>query len=342
MAVYEIHETYPGGRGEALGALARAPIQAFLQDDLAQVLRLRRKPLAVGRLLAVAGAYHAYLHEHLPHLAEEVAGLARGADITVEQAMLLQCRRELCGWDEDCTLVADARAGGGVIAQTIDLAGDLALHVGAVHYRHGTRDGGALWTWNYTGLLGYMGMNGHGLAVGINMVLSEGWGIGVPPYLLVRHLLGFAKLDECIAEISRLRCASSRSLILLQDGRLLNVEMTVDRHRHLQGDRLGHSNHYLHPELQDSERLIDGASSHGRLERILALAGVADAEGGLTSPALRAILADHKELPGSICHHDMGMMRGHTVSAVILHPQQALVEACFGYPCRDPFTTFQL
>ncbi|MDF5731652.1 MAG: C45 family autoproteolytic acyltransferase/hydrolase [Rhizonema sp. PD38] len=340
MQIYDIHETSSEARGEALGVLSRQTIKEFLQDGLAQINLIRTHPLPREKALAHALRYFDCLQHHLPLLAAEIAGLAKGADISLAEAMLLQCRRELIGWDEDCTLLAfHSPEQGAVIAQTIDLSGHLAEHVGAVCYRHATRDGGDLLTWNYSGLLGYLGINAHGLAIGINMVLAANWQIGIPPYLLVRHLLTLSTLDECLQEIARLPRASSRSLVLAQGEQLINLEMTVDQHRYLHGSMLVHSNHYLHTDFQPLDLLQKTSSSRTRQDRISELAA---SHSQLHPAVLRKILADHKELPGSICFHHDDITRGHTVSAAILLPGQRRMEVSFGAPCSAPFVNLAL
>lgn len=340
MQIYDIHETSAAARGEALGVLSRQAIKEFLQDGLAQINRIRPHPLPREKALAYALCYFDCLQHHLPLLAEEVAGLAKGADISLAEAMLLQCRRELIGWDSDCTLLSfHSPEQGAVIAQTIDLSGHLTQHVGAVRYRHGTRDGGGLLTWNYSGLLGYLGINSNGLAIGINMVLAANWQIGIPPYLLVRHLLTLSTLDECQQEIARLPRASSRSLVLAQEEQIINVEMTVEQHRYLRGSIIVHSNHYLHPDFQPLDLLPETSSSRARQDRMLELA-VSPSQ--LHPAVLRKILADHKELPGSICFHHDDIKHGHTVSAAILLPGQQRMEVSFGNPCSAPFINLPL
>lgn len=338
--IYDIDETNAAARGEALGVLSRQAIQEFLQDGLAQINLLRTQPLPREQALALALRYFDCLQHHLPLLAEEVVGLAKGADISVAEAMLLQCRRELIGWDEDCTLLSyHSPEYGVVIAQTIDLSGNLAAHVGAVRYQNATRDGGGLLTWNYSGLLGYLGINAHGLAIGINMVLAANWQVGIPPYLLVRHLLTLSTLDECLQEIARLPRASSRSLVLAQGKQLVNVEMTVDEHRYLHGSLIAHSNHYLHTDFQPFDLLPKTSSSRARQDRISDLAA---SYSQLHPAVLREILADHKELPGSICFHNGNITYGQTISSAILIPRQQRMEVSFGSPCVAPFINLAL
>ncbi|VVM92290.1 hypothetical protein PS862_02672 [Pseudomonas fluorescens] len=340
MAVYEICETDPGRRGEAYGFAARDLIRLFLDDGLAQVNRLRRVPLAQEEVMGISRQFLAVLHDHLPGLGQEVLGLARGADITPEQAMLLQIRRELTGWGEDCTTLAfiDPEEGG-TIAQTIDLSGDLRDYLCALRYRGATEHAGDILMWAYTGLLGYAGINSHGLAVGINMVIGGVWRVGVPPYLLVRQLLGKTSIEACLEEIVRIPRASSRSLTLAQGGRLLIVEMTVLGHRVLEGSVLTHCNHFLHPDFTGEEQVSSQSTTYLRTQ---VLDSALSHDPRLDIARARILLADHTNSPASICAHGREFKQGKTVSALVMSPAKGDLQICFGKPCSAPFERFSL
>ena len=217
MTVYDIHETTPLARGEALGILSQRAIKDFLNDEVAQINKIRNHPSSRDKLLAQALRYFECLQYHLPDLAEEVRGLSLGADISLPEAMLLQCRRELIGWGEDCSLLASrCPEHGAFIAQTIDLAGDLAPYIGAVRYHCATRYGGSIAIWNYCGLLGYLGINSHGLAIGINMVLAANWRIGIPPYLSsnILKIIGGTRKDRGSSNFSKSSISCNRDNLL--------------------------------------------------------------------------------------------------------------------------------
>jgi hypothetical protein len=331
----------PRKRGRALGEAMGARIRAFLERDLAHVNRVRRVPLDRARARVLALSHGRAVGAALPDIDEEIRGLAEGAGIAYEDALLLQARRELIGNGEDCTLVAlRDPCGGAVLAQTVDLPGDLTEEGHMLRVRGGTRAGADILMWTHTGLLGYLGLNGHGLAVGINMVLSSGWRPGVPPYLLVRHLLALADVEACLAEIARIPRASSRCLTLADASRTVMVEMTVDAHRAIEVDGPAvHCNHYLHPDFRPLDRIFSGSSTFVRTTRLDALLARA---GAPTVDDARAWLADHGGAPASICAHDRGATRGRTVAAVVQHAAEGVVEAARGTPCTASFHAFAL
>ena len=89
------------------------------------------------------------------------------------EAVLLQVRREILGYQKlptmgDCTTYA--RTGPDpVLAQTVDLNGDLDDHIAVLDVATGARRSLVL---SFGGLLGYLGVNDAGLAVGLNLVLG--------------------------------------------------------------------------------------------------------------------------------------------------------------------------
>lgn len=332
----------PRARGRALGEAMGARMRTFLDRDLAHVNRVRRTALDRAAARDRALAHGRVIQAALPEIDEEIRGLAEGAGIAYEDALILQARRELIGSGEDCTLVALRGPGGGaVLAQTVDLPGDLMAEGHMLRVRGGTRGGADILMWTHTGLLGYLGLNGHGLAVGINMVLCGGWRPGVPPYLLVRHLLGQASVEACLAEIARIPRASSRCLTLADASRIVIVEMTVDAHRTIEVDGpTVHCNHYLHPDFMPLDRIFSGSSTFARTRRLEAL--LARVGGNPTVGDARSWLADHDGAPAGICAHDQGAARGRTVAAVVQYAAEGVIEAARGTPCAAPFHSFAL
>ncbi len=126
-------------------------------------------------------------------------------------AWLLQLRRELLGYSRvtagDCTAYA---AAGGVLAQTVDLNGNLDDQIAVLEVAGPPRRSLLL---SFGGLLGYLGVNDAGVAVGLNLVLGGTWRPGVPPYLAIRHVLDTAEsVDhavECVGRAATIRAAWS-------------------------------------------------------------------------------------------------------------------------------------
>ncbi|KUZ76033.1 peptidase C45 [Burkholderia ubonensis] len=245
--------------GRRHGAALRDAIGRFLTDRIARLAPLVTH--ARLRELAPLVASHARVIERaLPDLAEEVHGLAEGAGITLEDAYLLQLRRELAGFRRipargDCTTFARHANGQAVVAQTIDLNGDMAGELSVLEIAPDA-GGAPVALVSFTGLLGYLGINGHGVAIGLNLVLGGEWRPGIPGYLTIRHLLDTcASVDECVDTLRRLPRASSRALTIADARRVVTVETLPDDLVVIEGVEHAHTNHFLHPAFAAGDAL---------------------------------------------------------------------------------------
>ena len=161
-------------RGAGLGAQLGARIRTFLAEDMARINRVRAQPLAREAALRYVARVAPIVEAEVPEIAQAVRGLAAGASIAYADAMLLQFRRELISAaDDDCTTVAGFNENGAFVAQNVDLAGDLEDLGIVVRERPSEPGEPDVLMFTHVGLLGYLGLNSAGLAVGINMVLSE-------------------------------------------------------------------------------------------------------------------------------------------------------------------------
>lgn len=299
MTAGEVAVVHAGGDpyevGRAHGGARAGALRAFVDDGLCRLNRVVRPALSMDALRPAIRAHGAVIEAATPNLAEEVRGLAAGAGISHDEALLLQLRREVMGYRRvrpsgDCTTYARAGAEP-VLAQTVDLNGNLDDQLAVLDI-----DRRSL-VLSFAGLLGYLGVNSDGLAVGLNLVLGGRWWPGLPPYLAIRHLLDTAgDVAEAIEILRGLPLASSRSIMLCDPERVAYVEILADEQRVVRGADLTHTNHYLHPDLAPHDELNVFArnSSTRRLDAcragLAALpdgAGVADHFALLAEPPIR-------------------------------------------------------
>lgn len=275
--------------GRQHGAARAETLRAFLGDGLARLNHLLDTPVSLASLLPTITAYQAAIESAAPELAEEIRGLAAGAGISHQEALLLQLRRETVGYRStrrrphgDCTTYAQVDGHRTVLAQTVDLNGDLDDQTAVLSVRR-AGSGREVLMLSFGGLLGYLGMNSDGLAVGINLVLGGRWRPGLPPYLAVRHVLDSAgSVDDALGVLDGLRPAGSRTLTLCDRGRAVCVEFLDGRMRVLEGERPVHTNHFLHPDLapEDELNVFARNSSRRRLEACTARLDALPAEAG--------------------------------------------------------------
>lgn len=329
----------PFDLGKAHGAALADRLRAFLDDGLARLALLLPEPVTLAGLRPTIEAYRAAVTEATPRLAEEVDGLAAGAALDADEAWLLQLRREILGYSKiptagDCTTYA--RAAGPVLAQTVDLNGNVDDQISVLDVASPI---GRTLVLSFGGLLGYLGLNSHGLAIGLNLVLGGDWRPGLPPYLAIRHLLDTAtNVGEALDVLRGLRLASSRSLTLCDRERAVWVEILGDDLRVVEAAETVHTNHFLHPDFAARDEL-NVFARNSSVRRLTAaetalddMPADADAEehfAALSTAPIR--VPDHGDI-----------RRERTVAAAVLLPAAGELRLRPGDPALATTQTFRL
>lgn len=339
---YEAGFRHGVARGQAL--------HAFLDDGLARLNRLLPAPVSLDSLRPRLAAYDAEIRAATPELAEELNGLAEGAGIGREEALLLQVRREILGYSRipahgDCTTYAcpgsasDPEGRPAVLAQTVDLNGDLDDQIAVLDVARSGAAGRRALVLSFGGLLGYLGINSDGLAIGLNLVLGGDWRPGLPPYLAIRHLLDHAScVDEAIAMVQKIRLASSRALTFCDVSKAACVEIVGDEYRVLEGRELLHTNHFLHPDFEACDEL-NVFARNSSLQRLKAC------EAGLSALPQAVSVEDRFKMLSTapIRVADTGdIRRERTVAAVVMLPGRGELHVRPGDPSRSATVSFTL
>jgi isopenicillin-N N-acyltransferase like protein len=321
-------------------------LRAFVDDELCRINRLAPAPITLAELSPVLAEYAAVIATATPALAEEIAGLASGAGITLEQAVLLQARREIIGYQKipargDCTTYASLSGGPSgvpVLAQTVDLNGNLDDQIAVLDVGLAGSPRRAL-VLSFGGLLGYLGINSDGLAIGLNLVLGGSWHPGLPPYLAIRHLLDTAaSVDQALAILSDLPLASSRSLTMCDRSRLACVEILGSQMRVTASEQSAHTNHYLDPDFAAADELNIFARNSSMQRLKACKSALAETTSGIEVEGHFGLLAQP-----SICVADTGdIRRERTVAAVVMLPGRGELHVRPGDPSRNGTQIFRI
>jgi len=292
-----------------------------------------------------AMAFLPHIENLSPQFVEEVRGLASGAGLSFEHALLCQVRSEASRADPDaCTAFAltreATRTGAPLAGQNQDLPpeyGDLGIVL------HLTPDDGRppAITFTFAGQLGYMGMNRLGVAHFANAVGDFQWRMGLPHYPLKRRLLELRTVDECLQLLSRHRMCSAANMVVCDgDGAIADVEIRPEAIAVYEGEieacRL-HTNHYVTPEFSPFET-FGSPGAPARLERLQDL--VREAWGDITVEAMKGVLADHEGDPGGICRHGTG--GSHSVAGYIAEPAAQVFHVRRGHGCTGSWRAYQV
>lgn len=280
-----------------------------------------------------------------PRFIDEVRGLADGAGISFEEALLCQARAEAAHThDGGCSafaLTGSATADGRPLAgQNQDLEPEYADV--AILLRMKPDDGRprAL-MFTFAGQLGYAGMNAHGVAHFANALYDCPWQPGLPHYPLKRLMLEQPSVDACISLLRENPTCSAANVVLCDgNGRVADVEVRPDGIAVFQDahpDARLHTNHYLTPEFSALET-NSLADSCPRLDRLRDL--IRSAWGTITVDTLKVLLADHAGDPGGICRHgERGM---HSISGYIADPANRVLHVRRGHGCLGSWEAYDI
>lgn len=296
-------------------------------------------------LCAAALKFQPLMEKLSPRFVEEVRGLAAGADLSFEEALLCQVRGEAAQVrDEACTafaLTGKATKGGKTLAgQNQDLApeyGDFAILLRIDPSDERPR----MLMFTFAGQLGYSGLNEHGIAHFANALYDCPWQMGLPHYPIKRVCLeqtNLSGIDRVLSDHPT--CSAGNMVICTGKGEVADYEIRPEGPARYYGDdedSIIHANHYLTDDYGHHET-NSLADSCPRAERMRAL--VDEAYGDVTVDTMKSILADHKGDPAAICRH--GAVDMISVSGYIADATNRVLHVRKGHGCTGTWTAYDV
>lgn len=345
MAIKLIRATgTPFERGRAIGRGLRAEMDA----SLAFVDRyLAAHGVDAASLDRILTPYIAASEAALPHLVEQIRGIADGADQPFATVMAANAFEEIYGQVElgigrlapleRCTDVVVDTSDGPLLGHTEQwYAGDDGA-VGIVIDI--PDDGPAVLAPVVAGTLPLVGINEHGVAVGAMSLSARDERVGIPRALIARDVMDARDAADAAARASRPGRAGGYSYQLaFPDDAALVVETTGTRHAVYAGHV--HTNHALDGSVAEVT-FPPSPGSLGRFARASALCDQVDP----TLAGLTSILADHGAQPQAICVHPdpADGDEGSTILfAMIADPVRRTLSIASGHACTGTFETFGL
>jgi isopenicillin-N N-acyltransferase-like protein len=319
------------------GAQAAAMIERYV------LLTERLTHLSRDRLCRNAMAFLPLIEAFSPAYVEEVRGLAAGAEISFEEALLCQARAEagytLEGGCSSFALTGAATANHQTLAgQNQDLPPEYSDVAILLHVKPSDGRPRAL-MFTFAGQLGYVGMNQTGMCLFANALYDAPWQLGLPKYPMKRVLLEQTSVQAGIDLLARFRLCSANNLVLADgQGGLADVEERPDGVAVFQDDppqRRLHTNHYVTDEFKafETNSLPDSCPRLDRLRKL-----IEDNWGALSVDRMQTILADHDNDPGGICRH--GSCGLHTISGYIAEPAHGVLHVRRGHGCLGTWQTY--
>jgi isopenicillin-N N-acyltransferase-like protein len=299
-----------------------------------------------------ARKYLPFAEESVPQYVEELEGMADGAELDLNDLLVLNCVEAITedALHTGCTSLAAAP----------EVTADGSLLVGhnedwlpddqnTVYLIHATPDDEpAYLAITYGGLLPNIGFNEHGIAQCCDSVYPNDARIGVPRIFVSRAVLAARTPANAIrAALNRRRAAGYNHLIVHVSGEIYNVEVSAEDFDVIYGldGTLAHTNNYLSRRMRaiekDSEELIASRVRYNRATRLMR-----SQRGKLSLKSFQAILSDHVNYPQSICNHidedDPPLERQQTIASLLMDLTTQTMYVTWGPPCQAEYHSYKL
>jgi isopenicillin-N N-acyltransferase-like protein len=338
--------------GQQYGEAARQQIHFNLE----RYWKLLKKEAFMDRGLAMVFIpYHLEaIEKYSRDIFDEMRGIASGANLTLEEVAVLNCRSELLAHADDVSFVEctslyaapESTTGETLLAQNWDWY-DL-FRGGTVLLQIEQQGKPTVLTLTEAGIVGKIGMNSAGIGICLNLLKSRKKGNGVPIHVMLRKGLE-AKQPNLASEAIYCadRAGSGNVIIAHREGEAVDFEITPDFIGLLypQDGLLVHTNHFLSPSLQAGDLAIAESQSsiwrYGRALRLLRLMN-----GQITVEGVKEILRDHFSSPYCICRHPELIPDNDqpvaTLASVIMDLSAGEMHVSAGEPCREAYTTYRI
>jgi isopenicillin-N N-acyltransferase like protein len=296
----------------------------------------------VGRFVA---PYRRAAERELPELAALLDAIAAGAEVAPEELWAVNALEELeplfvLTLPPRCSTFTVVTPGVTLLAHNEQwLAGDrdnLALVV-----ERSTAGDPPLVSPTVACCLPAVGLNGAGLAQGIDSLAATDDRTGVPRVLVSRHTLAASGRDDALRRAAVAgRAGGYAHVFACRGGDTFTLETSSTGTALLEGPG-AHTNHYLDPALAASGAQ-PGAGSVARLGRLEQLLR----EGAPTSVEdAMAILRDHASAPQAICEHgdpDEDEDASVVLFSMVCELEEGRMWVAPGNPCETPFEEVDL
>lgn len=336
----------PFERGVVLGTMQKDSIHAHLSSIYDHFSRGEKLASLKRKISCFLTPYIKLATENELNSIDEVKGLAKGANISLRDAFLLQYKREalsILSSPQPSPILPECSVFSSLIdshesmlAQTIDLGTDTHFSFSCIVREKLNKN--TVLQYSQPGQLGYLGMSSAGICICISVVSLQFWQPGVSISLIVRALLDMSDLDECVSFIKKIKRSSARALTLMQNNTTLHVEFTTTEVRIVKEQYPVHTNHFLHSDFQKYNPSYNRFMTYSRKDYIK---HHISCKKGLTIKCIKKILQAHQ--PESlICFHKDQLGFVYTAAAVIMLPLAGVMKVVMGYPCQEKFETYSL
>ncbi|WP_043531479.1 C45 family autoproteolytic acyltransferase/hydolase [Litchfieldella xinjiangensis] len=274
-----------------------------------------------------------------PAILDEIEGIAQGAGIAFDDVLALNCRSEisLTRASGGCSAFTLHRQGQQWLAQNWDWRPDQQANVVVLDIE--ADDKARLASVGEAGMVGKIGLNAHGIGVGLNAIRSQTCGDGLPIHVALRKMLECTDFESARRVAHDDRVASPAHILLASaGGKAVGLEVHPGPPGELTPRRglVTHTNHLYSEGATETVRDYPKPDSAVRLRRLDALLSEPTEP---TPEALFDLLSDHHNTPMSICrHHDAQLPeaeRMETLFGVVMNLDRRELHLRLGKPCQN-------
>ena len=296
----------PLERGRTVGWELADLIRASLEFSWRYLVR---RGVGTGELPGLLAPYLAAAERELPDLVELVTGMAEGAGVSFWELFCVNAFEELepllegrsgrpLEPRERCSTVTISGPGYTLLGHNEQwMAGEVGHAAVVVELPD---DGPALVSPTLACCLPAVGMNEYRVAQGIQSLVADDDGVGIPRVLVSRHALVASSPADALRRATLPgRAGGYGHSFAFASGSAMNIETSATRFA-VNGLPGSHTNHYTDPELADRAP----PPSPGSLARLARLQALVEERSPATPAAIGEILADHGgDGPQAICEH---------------------------------------
>jgi isopenicillin-N N-acyltransferase-like protein len=316
-------------------------------------------------VIALAEQCLSYHCEYAPELMWELEGISAATGVTMTELLIMNGftdfvdtvynapgimslpltmevrQKALLGRGNECTtfMVGGDRtaAGAALIGQTWDMHETATPYVALL--RGYPNDAPRFLTLTLTGSMGMIGMNEHGISVGINNLSAATGQPGVTWTFVVRKILMQDNLEAALECITSAKLAGGHNyLIMDEQGRGYNVEAMPQGCvvTSLRDEPVVHANRCLDAEAQREERPLSEdwiEDSEARERRAYGLLHRTD----VTPETMMEITRDRSDGSYSICAFSEEPYFSETCGAVVMRPASRELWGIWGLPCEGEY-----
>lgn len=343
--------------GRAVGEAAREQVRASLEFFREGFDVMTRGALTFAEAERLGAGYAAHARRWLPHLVEELEGVAEGAAVPFTRLMVLNCGEEFTSAEpvagnapdaapaggDHCTAVAVAAGGRHVVGHNMDWY--VVDAVNNVLFDFTVEDGTRIMGLAGAPYLLMLGMTSHGIANVSTSVHSNDNRVGVPNAFVRRWSLEAPTLEAaCERGLLAARARGTNHFLADASGRLWDLETsaTASAFSDHSGDGfMAHTNHYVMSGMAPFE---GGAHEESRVRLSTAETLLAEglARGEDPVELVIGVLRCHEPSPDqAICGHPDETVaspeRVMTVGSMVCDLDERRLYVCAGPPCENPY-----